>query len=135
MPSTYSKSASVTFPARDTRPDARRAKSPFAQLVLRVHEQRACPATRLRLGPSEERCHAAKGPLEFKGIFSNEKEMRGDHLAFFILRDFEKRRFVSNMEIADAQFFFPHDLPERVNGGSRRRIAEIVENKPVSLHW
>jgi 8-oxo-dGTP pyrophosphatase MutT (NUDIX family) len=83
----------------------------------------------------EEAAVFAKGPLEFKGIFSNEKEMRGDHLAFFILRDFEQRRFVSNMEIADARFFFPHDLPERVNGGSRRRIAEIVENMPVSLHW
>lgn len=83
----------------------------------------------------EEASVFAKGSLEFKGIFSNENEMRGDHLAFFILRDFEQRRFVSNMEIADARFFEPHDLPERVNGGSRRRIAEIIEGKPVSKHW
>jgi 8-oxo-dGTP pyrophosphatase MutT (NUDIX family) len=77
----------------------------------------------------------AKGPLEFKGIFSNDKEMRGDHLAFYILRDFEQRAFSSNMEIADARFFHAHDLPDRVNGGSRRRIAEIIEDRPVSLHW
>jgi 8-oxo-dGTP pyrophosphatase MutT (NUDIX family) len=83
----------------------------------------------------EEAAIFARGLLEFRGIFSNENEMRGDHLAFFILRDFEQRTFVSNMEIADARFFHPHELPERVNGGSRRRIAEIVESKPASLHW
>jgi 8-oxo-dGTP pyrophosphatase MutT (NUDIX family) len=83
----------------------------------------------------EEAAIVVKGLLEFKGIFSNEREMRGDHLAFFILRDFEQRTFVSNMEIADARFFDPHALPERVNGGSRRRITEIIESKPASLHW
>jgi ADP-ribose pyrophosphatase YjhB (NUDIX family) len=77
----------------------------------------------------------ATGALEFKGIFSNEKEMRGDHLAFFILRDFEQRHFSANMEIADARFFHPSELPDRMNGGSRRRIAEIIDGKPPILHW
>ncbi len=83
----------------------------------------------------EEASVFARGPLEFRGIYSNEKEMRGDHLAFYVLRDFEQRPFVSSMEIADARFFDAHQLPERVNGGSRRRIAEIVDGKPASLHW
>ncbi len=83
----------------------------------------------------EEACIFARGALEFKGIFSNEKEMRGDHLAFYVLRDFEQRHFKPNMEIADAQFFHPSELPERMNGGSRRRIAEIVDGAPLTLHW
>lgn len=83
----------------------------------------------------EEAAVFAKGPMEFKGIFSNDNEMRGDHLAFYILRDFEQRPFISNFEIADARFFYHSELPERVNGGSRRRIVEIVEGKPVSLQW
>jgi 8-oxo-dGTP pyrophosphatase MutT (NUDIX family) len=83
----------------------------------------------------EEAAIFAKGALEFKGIFSNEKEMRGDHLAFYVLRDFEQRAFTSNMEIADARFFHPSELPERVNGGTRRRIAELVDGVPVSPHW
>jgi 8-oxo-dGTP pyrophosphatase MutT (NUDIX family) len=83
----------------------------------------------------EEAAIFARGALEFKGIFSNEKEMRGDHLAFYVLRDFDQRAFTPNMEIADARFFHPNELPERVNGGTRRRIAELVEGAPVSLHW
>ncbi len=83
----------------------------------------------------EEAAIFAKGALEFKGIFSNEQEMRGDHLAFYVLRDFEQRVFVPNMEIADARFFHHAELPERVNGGTRRRIAELVDDVPLSLHW
>lgn len=84
---------------------------------------------------AEEAAIRARGSLEFKGIFSNEKEMRGDHLAFYVLRDFEQLPFVANMEIADARFFAHDALPERVNGGSHRRITEIVHSKPASLHW
>lgn len=83
----------------------------------------------------EEAAIFAKSALEFRGIFSNEREMRGDHLAFYVLRDFEQRAFVPNMEIADARFFHPSELPERVNGGTRRRIAELVDDVPRSLHW
>lgn len=83
----------------------------------------------------EEAAIFAKGALEFKGIFSNEKEMRGDHLAFYVLRDFDQRTFIPNMEIADARFFHPSELPENVNGGTRRRIAELVDSVPQSLFW
>jgi ADP-ribose pyrophosphatase YjhB (NUDIX family) len=83
----------------------------------------------------EEAAIFARGPFEFKGMFSNEKEMRGDHLAFYVLRNFEQREFKSNLEIADARFFHPTELPERLNGGTRRRIAELVEGMPASLHW
>jgi 8-oxo-dGTP pyrophosphatase MutT (NUDIX family) len=99
-----------------------------------VERGEACETAALR-ELEEEAAVFARGALEFKGIFSNHAEMRGDHLAFYILRDFEQRGFKSNMEIADARFFHAHDLPERVNGGSRRRIIEIVENKPASLLW
>lgn len=99
-----------------------------------VERGETCESAALR-EIEEEAAIRPRGPLEFKGIFSNEAEMRGDHLAFYILRDFEQLPFAATMEIADARFF-PHDaLPERVNGGSRRRIAEIVHQKPASLHW
>jgi 8-oxo-dGTP pyrophosphatase MutT (NUDIX family) len=83
----------------------------------------------------EEAAIFATGAFEFKGMFSNEREMRGDHLAFYVLRDFEHREFKPNMEIADARFFHPSEMPDRMNGGTRRRIAELVDNAPVSLHW
>ncbi len=83
----------------------------------------------------EEAFVFARGPLEMRGIFSNHREMRGDHLAFYILRDYEQRPFKSNLEIADARFFHPDSLPERMNGGTRRRIHELMQSLPHSAEW
>lgn len=99
-----------------------------------VDRGETCEAAALR-ELVEEAAVIPKGPIEFVGIFSNEMEMRGDHLAFYILRQFEQLHFVANLEIADAKFFHANELPERVNGGSRRRIVEIVEGKRPSLQW
>lgn len=83
----------------------------------------------------EEAAIFAKGPFQLVGMFSNDKRMRGDHLAFYILREFEQRPFVPNMEIADARFFSPDDLPKRMEGGTLRRIQELTQNLPYSQYW
>jgi 8-oxo-dGTP pyrophosphatase MutT (NUDIX family) len=83
----------------------------------------------------EEAAIFAKGPLHLVGMFSNHKQMSGDHLAFYVLREFEQRNFIANMEIADARFFGPDALPERTEGGTRRRIAELTQNLPPSEYW
>jgi 8-oxo-dGTP pyrophosphatase MutT (NUDIX family) len=83
----------------------------------------------------EEAAVFAKGPLQLVGIFSNEHAYRGDHLAFYILRSFEKRVLKPNFEISDAVFFDAAELPPRVNGGSRRRIAEILTGQTPSTLW
>jgi ADP-ribose pyrophosphatase YjhB (NUDIX family) len=91
--------------------------------------------TAARREVEEEAAVLVTGPLRLVGIFNNHKEMRGDHLAFYVLRDFEQRTFTPNMEIADARFFHADDLPERMNGGSRRRITEIISGAAPSLDW
>jgi ADP-ribose pyrophosphatase YjhB (NUDIX family) len=83
----------------------------------------------------EEAAIVPKGKLELHGFFNNDRNMRGDHLAFYILREFEQQPFVPNREIADARFFALDDLPARVEGGSRRRIAELAEGAATSLYW
>jgi 8-oxo-dGTP pyrophosphatase MutT (NUDIX family) len=83
----------------------------------------------------EEAAIVPKGPLRLHGFFNNHKNMKGDHLAFYVLREFERQTFVPNREIADAQFFALDDLPARVEGGSRRRIAELAEGAVQSLQW
>lgn len=83
----------------------------------------------------EEAAIFAKGPLHLVGIFSNHQQMAGDHLAFYMLRDFEQREFKSNLEIADARFFSLDELPERVNAGTRRRIEELTQNLPHPEFW
>ena len=83
----------------------------------------------------EEAAIFASGAFQLLGMFSNDKRMRGDHLAFFVLREFEKRPFTPNMEIADARFFSPDDLPERMESGTLRRIRELTQNLPHSEYW
>jgi ADP-ribose pyrophosphatase YjhB (NUDIX family) len=83
----------------------------------------------------EEAAVSATGPLSLVGIFNNHKEMRGDHLAFYVLREFKQLQFTPNMEIADARFFHVDDMPERMNGGTRRRIAELISGAPPAADW
>jgi 8-oxo-dGTP pyrophosphatase MutT (NUDIX family) len=83
----------------------------------------------------EEAAIFAKGPFQLVGMFSNDKRMRGDHLAFYVLREFEQRPFVPNMEIADARFFSSDNLPERMDNGTLRRIQELTQKLPQSEYW
>lgn len=99
-----------------------------------VERGEACEEAALR-EVEEEAAIVPKGPLLLYGFYNNHNGMRGDHLAFYVLRDFELRPFTSNAEIADARFFDSSDLPNRVEGGSRRRIAELLEGVPRSLQW
>jgi ADP-ribose pyrophosphatase YjhB (NUDIX family) len=83
----------------------------------------------------EEAAIFATGSFQLLGMFSNDGRMRGDHLAFFVLKDFEQRAFAPNMEIADARFFSPDNLPERMEGGTHRRILELTQKLPHSEYW
>lgn len=83
----------------------------------------------------EEAQITAKGPLHLHGIFSNHKDFPDDHLAFYILREFEVLPFTPNMEIAAARFFQPHEIPQTTTQGSRRRMAEIIDGTEPSVLW
>lgn len=69
------------------------------------------------------------------GIFSNDPVFKGDHVACFIVRKFSQADWKSNFEIAEAKFFSVANLPAETTGGTRRRLGEIIENKPLSEMW
>lgn len=83
----------------------------------------------------EEAAVVATGPLQLHGIFSNEADFRGDHLAFYVCREFERKVFTPNREIAAAEFFAVEALPAIVSAGSRRRIDELVSGRTPSDIW
>ena len=83
----------------------------------------------------EEAAVTAMGDLELRGIFSNHQNFPGDHLLFYVCRAFERGVFVPNMEIAGAEFFASDALPDQVEGGTRRRIAELMMQTAPSLEW
>lgn len=82
----------------------------------------------------EEAGIIGEGPA-LHGIFSNEPVFRGDHVACFVVRKFSRIAWKPNYEIAAAEFFAVDDLPEETTGGTRRRLAEIINGAPLSELW
>ena len=83
----------------------------------------------------EEAAIVPTGPLKVHGFFSNHRDFPGDHLVVYVLREFERRSFKPNIEIADARFFHHEELPGNTTAGSRRRIAEIISGMEPSAEW
>jgi 8-oxo-dGTP pyrophosphatase MutT (NUDIX family) len=83
----------------------------------------------------EEAAIVATGPLQLHGIFSNHADFPGDHLLFYVCRQFEQKVFTPNREIEAAEFFAVDALPPIVSAGSRRRIEELVSGRGPSGTW
>ena len=77
---------------------------------------------------------AQEEPL-LHGVFLNDKNFPGDHVACFVLRKFKIKAFKRNLEIADAKFFALDGLPADTTGGTRRRIDEVVNGTPLAREW
>jgi 8-oxo-dGTP pyrophosphatase MutT (NUDIX family) len=83
----------------------------------------------------EEAGITALAPLQLHGIFSNHASFNGDHLAFYVLREFSRGDWKPGFEIAAAEFFATDALPDGVTSGSLRRIAEITSGMKPDLRW
>jgi 8-oxo-dGTP pyrophosphatase MutT (NUDIX family) len=76
------------------------------------------------------------GDAELHGIFFNEHVSRRDHVAVYIVRHFHQDRLPEpNREIIECGFFDLAALPEGTTPGTRLRIAEIVDGRPVIATW
>ena len=69
------------------------------------------------------------------GMFLNDKQFPGDHVACFVLRMFRQEPFSGNAEIAEARFFPLDQLPAGATPGTRRRIAEVSEGRAPDGVW
>lgn len=84
---------------------------------------------------AEEASITAEEAPRLHGIFLNDAQFRGDHVACFVLRRFREMPFTPNAEIAEARFFPVAELPEGTTGGTRRRLAEVLAGSPPPHHW
>lgn len=67
------------------------------------------------------------------GVFLNDAQFRGDHVACFVVRRFRDEGFRPSAEIAEARFFPATKLPDGTTPGTRRRIAEwLVGGRPAA---
>ncbi|MGH8515514.1 MAG: NUDIX domain-containing protein, partial [Gammaproteobacteria bacterium] len=70
------------------------------------------------------------------GIFANFTSFPGDHIALFVVRDWERRGdYRKRAEIAEAGMFAPQDVPDETDAGTRTRLAEIFDRSPISERW
>ncbi len=77
---------------------------------------------------------ALSEPLLF-GLYSNHKNFKGDHLAFFTLHDFRRIAWQPGREIAAAEFFALDNLPDGTTGGTRRRLLEVMGKQTPPADW
>jgi 8-oxo-dGTP pyrophosphatase MutT (NUDIX family) len=70
------------------------------------------------------------------GIFFNRRISKRDHVAVYVVQDFEQEGpFKATREIAVASFFALDALPNDTTAGTRARIAEVMGVAPLSEHW
>jgi len=85
---------------------------------------------------SEEVGVTLTGPVTLHGVFSNAASFPGDHIAVFVVRHWQRRDNYRKLgEIAEARMFAWHDLPERIDVGTRERIAEIFDGARPTPMW
>jgi ADP-ribose pyrophosphatase YjhB (NUDIX family) len=76
------------------------------------------------------------GNATLHGVFSNYGNFPGDHIGVFVVRHWERRDDYRKLgEIAEAGMFSREDLPERVDPGTRTRIAEIFDGARPTPLW
>jgi len=72
-------------------------------------------------------------PAALHGVFSNFGNFPGDHIAVFVVRHWQRRGdYRKSGEIAEARMFAWQTLPERVDPGTRARLAEIFDGASLS---
>ncbi|WP_246801484.1 NUDIX domain-containing protein [Bradyrhizobium genosp. L] len=70
------------------------------------------------------------------GIFHNSHVSSRDHVAVYVVRNFRQDRLPEpNREIVATGFFDPAALPADTTPGTRLRIAEVLDGKPLIATW
>ena len=90
----------------------------------------------LRRELAEEGNIVCDGEAVLHGLFFNRHVSRRDHVAVYVVRNFQQTSIpVPNREIVDCGFFDVRSLPEGTTKGTRRRIDEATGGVPVSSDW
>ncbi|MCU0884100.1 MAG: NUDIX domain-containing protein [Beijerinckiaceae bacterium] len=85
---------------------------------------------------AEEAGVTVHGLPALHGVFFNARISRRDHVAVFVVRDFGwSGPPAPNREISAARFFPLAGLPADTTEATRRRLAEVLDDAPVSATW
>lgn len=83
----------------------------------------------------EGRIELTEEPM-LHGLFFNGHVSRRDHVAVYIVRQFRQDRLPEpNHEIVECGFYHPRELPPDTTGGTRQRIAEVLDGATRIATW
>ncbi|NNF78337.1 MAG: NUDIX domain-containing protein [Rhizobiales bacterium] len=74
-------------------------------------------------------------PLKLINIYNNDAIFLGDHVLLYMGQATDAASQKGSLEIAEARFFAPTELPEDTTAGTKRRIREMLDAAPVAGHW
>jgi 8-oxo-dGTP pyrophosphatase MutT (NUDIX family) len=90
----------------------------------------------LRRELAEEGRIELAGDPALHGIFLNSHVSRRDHVAVYLVRQFTQDRLPEpNREIVACGFFDASALPAETTGGTRLRIAEVLQGRAPIATW
>jgi ADP-ribose pyrophosphatase YjhB (NUDIX family) len=70
------------------------------------------------------------------GVFQNRHASRRDHVAVYVVREFDWAGPPKpSLEIQDARFFPADALPDGTTKGTRRRLEEILQGRAPDAIW
>jgi 8-oxo-dGTP pyrophosphatase MutT (NUDIX family) len=76
------------------------------------------------------------GDASLHGIFLNSHVSRRDHVAVYVVRHYRQDHLPKpNREIVECGFFDRAALPDGTTPGTRLRIAEVLDGRPVIATW
>lgn len=85
---------------------------------------------------SEEANVHLDAPPTLFGFYLNRRVSPRDHVALYVVRSFRHAGpRAPDHEIAQADFFALDALPDGTTSGTRARLAEALENAPISPYW
>ena len=84
----------------------------------------------------EEGAVRMRAPAILHGMFFNRSASPRDHVAVYLMRDFEVLGVrAPDHEIAEAGFFRRHAMPDGVTRATLARLAEALDGAPMDAFW
>jgi ADP-ribose pyrophosphatase YjhB (NUDIX family) len=84
----------------------------------------------------EEAGVIVKGKPGLHGLFANFAWLPSDHVALFIVREWERPSIPApNNEILESRFFQRSELPANAASAVFRRVREIFDGAPLGPYW